>query len=196
MPAPTRDPGSVYRAGRERASTSPNKKEAEAYKRPTQEDLKLAYYTTLDNNENAPGFASVAAAFEFVHHVGSDPAKELQVLKCILIREGFVGQLATTADELTAPSELATPAELDALSATMLDLLAQTRDASVAVVESVVRWREGSADAPPPVFFWQKVNYLLKMCTDLNYLAEVDTLLAMLNVKQVQVGGVGSACVC
>ena len=63
------------------------------------------------------------------------------------------------------------------MSATMLDLLAQTRDASVAVVESVVRWREGATTAPPPVFMWQKQNYLLKMVSDLNYLSRVEPLL-------------------
>ena len=97
---PKMDPVEAYRAGRERASLSPNKAEAEAYKRPTKGDIRMAYYTTLEQSDAAPGFASVAAAFEFVHHVGTDPALELQALKAILIREGFVGQLQSASEDL------------------------------------------------------------------------------------------------
>ena len=45
-----------------------------------------------------PGFASVAAAFDFEHHTGSDPALEMGVLKCILVRESLVSQLEVVAE--------------------------------------------------------------------------------------------------
>jgi hypothetical protein len=47
--------------------------------RPTKEDIRQAF-ASHDRFNTAPGFSSVAAAFDFEHHVGSDPALELNVI--------------------------------------------------------------------------------------------------------------------
>lgn len=48
--------------------------------RPTKEDIRHAF-SSHDRFNKTPGFSSVAAAFDFEHHVGSDPALELNVMK-------------------------------------------------------------------------------------------------------------------
>ena len=49
----------------------------------------------LENNLSLidPTYESVAATFGFSHHEGTDPELELEVLKCILVREGLISKL-------------------------------------------------------------------------------------------------------
>ena len=50
---------------------------------------------SLRKNESSmnPTFHYVAETFGFIHHEGTDPELELEVLKCILKREGLVSKL-------------------------------------------------------------------------------------------------------
>ena len=63
----------------------------------------------------------------------------------------------------------------------LLSTFLSLRDVSVDVVEAVVawRWHESSGSAPGvplPVFYWNGVDYLHKMCNDLDFLSNCEPL--------------------
>jgi len=149
--------------------------------RPTKEEIRHAY--TMSGGVNAtPGFASVAAAFDFEHHIGSDPALELKVLKSILVREGNISQIEVLVQQILRPENF--PGDVPdyhGLCSQIIELLAQTRTQSVTIIEQVESWRIDQS--PPPPFVWQKSNYLLKMCRDLDYLSQVNPLVELLGVS-------------
>lgn len=51
----------------------------------------------------------------------------------------------------------------------------------------IVLWREGLPAYPPPPFMWEDKNYLLKMTSDLDFLAEAQTLIEALGVPREKV---------
>jgi len=69
--------------------------------RPNKGEIRQAYRG--DSAASAHGFASVAAALDFEHHVGSDPVLELQVLKAVVLREGLLSQIEVLVEELMRP---------------------------------------------------------------------------------------------
>ncbi|CAM9185353.1 unnamed protein product, partial [Choristocarpus tenellus] len=119
-------------------------------------------------------FSSVAAAFDFQHHVGTDTACELAVLKRILARECSLGRLEGVCRSLHQ-------SEVDE-NVRVFDLLARVRDATVGVVEAVKAWRGSCSHWIPPPFMWHGENYLLKMTNDLNFLAGVGPLVNALKM--------------
>ena len=64
-------------------------------------------------SHTSPAFASVAAAFDFEHHDGTDPALELNVLKSVLIREGLLGKLWDFAERTNVTSDEASLSTLE-----------------------------------------------------------------------------------
>eukprot|EP00605_Chrysophyceae_sp_TOSAG23-4_P000095 GSChrysophyteH1.ASY1.ANO1.100.1 assembled CDS len=85
---------------------------------------------------------------------------ELEVLKAILNREGYLNRLqrsARTVNKKFKPE--------------VADILDLVRAATLDVVECIVRWREAKRDHDA-AFMWNQVNYLLKMPSDLDYLAK------------------------
>ena len=95
-----------------------------------------------------------------------DPAVELEVLKAILLREGYAERMRKL---LRRPGKI---------SPETIDLLELLRLASVEVVEAIVRWRRGGARAKP--FIWNGMNYLLKMMTDLEFVNKSHALTSWL----------------
>ena len=93
------------------------------------------------------------------------PEQELEVLKAILLREGYLKRLEQTINDWLA-SGLAKNAPRG-----LSDLWDLIRVSTVEVAERVVAWRLAvGADiggAPMP-FLWNGVNYLLKMPSDLD----------------------------
>lgn len=142
----------------------------------------------------ATSFSSVASAFDFQHHVGSDPASELLVLKHILTRECLLSRLEAVCDQLRKRFQLpsATTTTADSTAARLreengdccgvVNLLSRMRDATVAVIEAISVWRKDMAGDPPPAFVWHGDNYLLKVTNDLNFLAGVQPLVDTLKV--------------
>lgn len=136
----------------------------------------------------ATTFSSVASAFDFQHHLGSDPARELLVLKRILARECLLSRLEVVCGQLRKRRRLP-PATFKGVESPpregtdrVMDMLSSMRDATVAVVEAVEVWRDGMTGHPPLAFVWHGENYLLKLTNDLNFLAGVEPLVAALKV--------------
>lgn len=155
--------------------------------------------------DTSPAFRSVASAFDFQHHVGTNPASELLVLKRILHRECLLSRLETTCADLrkqfrrsAAFGGYAALALFGDRNAGVIDMLSRMREATVAVVEAVGGWREDMAARHPPLAFtWHGDNYLLKITNDLNFLAGVEPLASALKVHRHQMGvrrGVACAC--
>lgn len=139
----------------------------------------------------ASSFSSVASAFDFQHHVGSDPALELLVLKRILVRESLLSRLESFCSQLRKRRRKpARDAEGDRMiqeekTDGVVKMLSSMRDATVAVVEAVALWREDMAEQPRSGFMWHDENYLLKVTNDLNFLAGVEPLAIALKVSHI-----------
>ena len=87
-------------------------------------------------------------------------AAELDVLKAILNREGYLNRVAKSARTVHKKFK---PEVAD-----ILDLI---RAASIDVCEAIIRWREVKQDHDA-AFMWNNVNYLLKMPSDLDFLTQ------------------------
>lgn len=115
------------------------------------------------------GIASVPAV-SFQETSDADPTLELEVLKCILLREGYVGRLQGEAEKGRAL------VSSKAAAAKFVDLLDLVRQITVETCEAIQRWRYTSKRP----FMWNGVNYLLKMATDLDFLSNVRPVISWL----------------
>jgi hypothetical protein len=107
----------------------------------------------------------------------TESATELDVLKAIITREGYLTRLIGVAETVKRKFKPELP-----------DMIDFVRAASLDVVLAIAKWREAKVcryDIPAPncypiflqhqqdaVFMWNGCNYLLKMATDLDFLAE------------------------
>jgi hypothetical protein len=123
------------------------------------------------------------------------PSTELDVLKCILLRETYITRLTAITDALRKQqllhskrrSQTAVVAPTAALPSALLDLLDLLRVASVDVIEAITLWRLAQQDPyPTPAFMWNGANYLLKMKSDTNFLAACKPLKAWLGFSALQ----------
>jgi len=85
---------------------------------------------------------------------------ELDVLKAILNREGYINRVTRSARSVNKK-----------FKPEIADILDFVRAATLDVIESVVRWREAKRDHDA-AFMWNQVNYLLKMPSDLDFLSK------------------------
>lgn len=85
---------------------------------------------------------------------------ELEVLKCILCREGYLKRLMSSAKTVGKK-----------FKPEVADILDLVRAASVDLVEAIVRWREIKGDHDS-AYMWNGVNYLIKMPSDLDFLSD------------------------
>jgi len=85
---------------------------------------------------------------------------ELDVLKAILNREGYINRVTRSARSVNKK-----------FKPEIADILDFIRAASLDVIESIVRWREAKKDHDC-AFMWNQVNYLLKMPSDLDFLSK------------------------
>ena len=106
----------------------------------------------------------------------TDPAQELDVLKNILLREGYVERIRVlTKDGRSKQMQLRNE---------LIDLLDLVRVQTVETVEAVGRWRRTLAKPHP--FVWNGVNYLLKIPSDLDFLDVYNPLVAWLGFPMVR----------
>ena len=99
----------------------------------------------------------------------TDPATELEVLKTILLREGYLKRLQHSARRRGGQT---------ALRADVIDLLDLLRTSTVEVVEAIAKWRRTLVKPYP--FVWNGINYLLKVPSDLDILAKVPEIASWL----------------
>lgn len=134
-------------------------------------------------------YNSIASAFDFQHHLGSDPSAELRVVKCILLRECLISHLEAVCCDVRKrdPRRVAMPNQgpdkpLGENAEEIIQLLSRTRDTTVAVIEAIVVWRGENNQHPPSPFLWHGENYLIKITNDMNFLAGVEPLSTTLKV--------------
>jgi len=187
---------------------NPFKDEARQFLKDQREEMRMRKEAATKGARNggykmshtSPAFASVAAAFDFDHHDGTDPALELEVLKAVLIREGLLGKLWDFAERANIKDDDATAGTLegpvvgdyssklkDSSGVSILHVLTQCRDVTAKVCMTITAWREGSgpagsAENAPRPFLWHGENYLVKCCTDIDFLAQCDALVSALKV--------------
>jgi hypothetical protein len=99
----------------------------------------------------------------------TDPVQELEVLKNILLREGYIDRLRQICSR---------GGERTILRNEIVDLLDLVRLVTVETVESVGKWRRTLLKPYP--FVWNGVNYLLKIPSDLDFLSEFGMLIKWL----------------
>ncbi|KAK1942143.1 hypothetical protein P3T76_006465 [Phytophthora citrophthora] len=103
-----------------------------------------------------------------------DSGEELEILKCILVREGYLQRLARASSAgHIAGAHLSETVDV-------LDLL---RLATLETVEAVVTWRthkQKSNKSELEQFKWNGINYLLKLASDLEFLEKHSGLVAWL----------------
>lgn len=122
-----------------------------AYKEPPP-----VFPATQIKNESLP-----TGGITMSHEVSAaEGAAELDVLKAILNREGYLNRVAKSARTVHKKFK---PEVAD-----ILDLI---RAASIDVCEAIIRWREVKQDHDA-AFMWNNVNYLLKMPSDLDFLTQ------------------------
>mmetsp|Transcript_33621 Transcript_33621/g.39521 ORF Transcript_33621/g.39521 Transcript_33621/m.39521 type:complete len:2664 (+) Transcript_33621:57-8048(+) len=97
------------------------------------------------------------------------PEKELEVLKAILLREGYLTRVAEVASSKEA---------IRSVPPALPDLLDLLRISSVEVVEVIAQWRQAQGKQIP--FDWNGINYLLKMPSDLDFLSTCRPLVSWL----------------
>ena len=95
--------------------------------------------------------------------------QELEVLKAILLREGYLHRI----EEVALSKEA-----LTSVPQALPDLLDLMRIATVEVVEAIQKWRQ--AQARPLPFDWNGVNYLVKVPSDLDFLCDCKPLITWL----------------
>jgi hypothetical protein len=89
---------------------------------------------------------------------------ELDILKAILNREAYLGRLRSVSRTISRKFK---PEVAD-----MIDLV---RAATLDVVEALVIWREAKGDHNA-AYNWKGTNYLLKLSSDLDYLADYNAI--------------------
>lgn len=110
------------------------------------------------------GSVGSAGGLEWQAKSSKEPGQELEVLKTILLREGYLKRLEGVISQWLGTNNLKqVPSGLGDL----FDLL---RTSSTEVCEHIVRWRLaiGDFDNKPMPFLWNGINYLLKMPSDLD----------------------------
>ncbi|TMW56282.1 hypothetical protein Poli38472_008930 [Pythium oligandrum] len=102
---------------------------------------------------------------------------ELELLKCVAIREGVL-------DKLKGLAASAVKAGLSAERGNeLLHLLLQLRDASVSVIRAMAQRHLKSEASSRYAFMYQQQNYCAKMISDLNFLASMRALGQVLGVE-------------
>ena len=167
--------------------------------------------TAMAAAHNAGAFSFASPDFHIESRGRDERTKrcEMEVLKMILVREGYVRRLRAVSRKLLAGDK--TPFRVAGGSG-LIDLLVQTRSSSLATVHGVTLWRDALAadagrreksasiaaeeseatrsdrirvavdDARREPFMWNGLNYLLKMCDDTDFLADVYPLVGALGI--------------
>lgn len=113
-------------------------------------------------------------AISYQRNVGVQPAEDLAVLRAIVAREAALDDvldLCCSFDEDTSEknSSIESPPP-PAASEELLEQLLRMRELSIEVVERIAGWRRRMVRHLP--FEWRRVNYLLKMASDIDFVSK------------------------
>ncbi|CAM9445830.1 unnamed protein product, partial [Ectocarpus sp. 13 AM-2016] len=104
-----------------------------------------------------------------------DPSSELEVLKCIMLREGYLARVTRLAEGMQRRSKRSY-GRPEALPPGMVDLLDLLRIATLETIEAISLWRLSQVAPTPAPFEWNGRNYLMKMLQDCDFLDRVEAL--------------------
>ncbi|CAM9381899.1 unnamed protein product, partial [Discosporangium mesarthrocarpum] len=104
-----------------------------------------------------------------------EPSTELEVLKCIMLREGYLDRLRIMAIGLSMTVNQSHGKRKD-LPAGMTDLLDVLRISTVDTIEAILLWRLAQVKPTQEPFLWNKENYLAKILHDCDFLDDVEPL--------------------
>lgn len=98
--------------------------------------------------------------FQRANASSSDPVTEMEVLKNIILREGYLEKLRVIVHQ---------EKQRTLLRHEVIDLLDLLRVSTVECIEAIVKWRRTLLKPYP--FIWNGVNYLLKIPSDMDFLS-------------------------
>jgi hypothetical protein len=108
------------------------------------------------SKSNSITFGSTNSSITWQTSDATDPASELEILKCIVLREGYISKLR----ELSKSK--------DTIKNDFVDFIDLTRLVTVETIEFIKKWRRNQPKVHP--FIWNGINYLLKIASDLDFL--------------------------
>ena len=127
-------------------------------------------------------FESIAATLGFIHHEGTDLGRELDVIKCILIRESIIMKLVVIFHKISQREFF--DENPNNLESELLISLSDIRMATTTFIELLSAWRQSASDYEPhnlKTFLWEGRSYALKVTTDLDFLSDQPLLVAALH---------------
>ena len=127
-------------------------------------------------------FESIAATLGFIHHEGTDLDRELDVIKCILIRESIIMKLVVIFHKISQREFF--DENPNNLESELLISLSDIRMATTTFIELLSAWRQSASDYEPhnlKTFLWEGRSYALKVTTDLDFLSDQPLLVAALH---------------
>ena len=136
---------------------------------------------------------SIITNLGFQHHSGTDALLEMEVIKLIIHREGFVMELKNLSESILKDKGMN---EKDGRR--VLELLSQLKRCTVAYIEALCLWRQGNISLGKSNkhsqgqqnsqrgFIWEGSNYTIKLTKDLDFLAKNSTIVSALGVSSSQ----------
>ncbi|CAM9877678.1 unnamed protein product, partial [Scytosiphon promiscuus] len=111
-----------------------------------------------------------------------DPSRELEVQKCIMLREGYLARVTRLTEDMSRRDKRA-KYHPQSLPAGLVDLLDLLRVATLDTIEAISLWRLSQATPAPAQFQWNGRNYLTKMLQDCDFLDRVEALRSWLGFR-------------
>lgn len=146
------------------------------------ETQKLVESFQRERKQSTDALSKIFATFNFDHHEGTDQNLELRLIKVILVREGLLMSLKFCADKAKKNNSLE--------GNNLLELLAQLRESTLNYLEYLCLWRQSAvaqlSDQQLRPFFWEGVNYTMKIINDCDFLGENQVIIESLNLTQEQ----------
>lgn len=104
---------------------------------------------------------------------GSDPLREVEVLKCIVLRENYIDRIRGLSGAALAEKQHE-----------FVDLADLLRTVTLDVIDNVIRWKRGAPAGSQ--FVWNGTNYLLRIASDLDFLAKSSTIESWLGTSAIR----------
>jgi hypothetical protein len=137
-----------------------------------------------DTRRSFDTFLTIASTFGFNHHEGTDPKKELVVVKAILTRENILMKLRHVCEIILEKQFVS-----DKYGMTILDLMTKLRLCTLNYIEALSLWRDSIPNMDPTMptpFSWEGDNYTIRVIYDIDFLSEMDNLVKSLKIDSMK----------